>query len=301
MEIFISWSGRRSGAVARSLHKWLPKVVNAFHPWLSSSDIDKGSRWGVDVATKLEAAKAGIICLAPENLHSDWILFEAGALSKMLKDSYVCTLLVGVETSDVSFPLAQFQNTKAEKADILGLVHTLNGVLGEGALQEKHIEEAFEVWWPLLEKDLGSLPPATEKQAPKRPDRELIEEVLDLLRTQNRQPIDLSTRVSDMRVGAGPLGSYTNPNTQRVHTAIMGTLTNLDSSLVMDHVTFRSWIPVIDILAKFKDGRIFSLKLPSDIKVETIPWKIMEAFKVWPAREMTDQNEKSIDFGSESS
>jgi len=57
MDIFISWSGPRSGAVAEALKKWLPMIVNAFKPWLSSADIDKGARWSTDVAAKLQAAK----------------------------------------------------------------------------------------------------------------------------------------------------------------------------------------------------------------------------------------------------
>jgi hypothetical protein len=56
MNIFISWSGPRSGAVAEALKKWLPKIVNAFKPWLSSADIDKGTRWSSDIATRLQAA-----------------------------------------------------------------------------------------------------------------------------------------------------------------------------------------------------------------------------------------------------
>jgi hypothetical protein len=89
IDVFISWSGLRSGAVAEALRNWLPKVINALKPWLSTTDIDKGARWSTDVAVRLEVAKAGIICLTPSNLHSDWILFEAGALSKTLQNTFV--------------------------------------------------------------------------------------------------------------------------------------------------------------------------------------------------------------------
>jgi hypothetical protein len=186
MDVFISWSGERSRAAAEALRNWLPKIINELKPWLSSEDIDKGSRWNTDVASRLEGAKAGIICLTASNLHSDWILFEAGALSKTLQNTFVCPLLIGLDPSDVKPPLAQFQATRAKKDDILKLLKTLNGALGASALQEAHIDEAFDVWWPKLESQFSSLPAEAVKTSTHRPDRELLEEVLALVRNQSR-------------------------------------------------------------------------------------------------------------------
>ena len=63
MRIFVSWSGDRSKFVAEALHDWLPNVIQALDPWLSSEDIDKGTRWLSDIATQLNEVKVGIICL----------------------------------------------------------------------------------------------------------------------------------------------------------------------------------------------------------------------------------------------
>src|SRR5689334_3117480 len=158
MDVFISWSGERSRAAAEALRDWLPKIINAIKPWLSSADIDKGARWSTDVATRLEAATAGVICLTPNNLHADWIVFEAGALSKTLKSTFVCPLLIGLEPADVKGPLAQFQATRATKKELLQLLKTLNGAVGENALPDSHIDEAFEVWWPKLHDQFNKLP-----------------------------------------------------------------------------------------------------------------------------------------------
>src|ERR1035438_1143684 len=117
MDLFISWSGNRSKHAAEALCGWLPKVINALRPWLSS-DIEKGSRWSSDVASRLERAKLGIICLTPGNQHADWILFEAGALSKTVQNTYVCPLLFGLQPADVKGPLAQFQATRATKDEV---------------------------------------------------------------------------------------------------------------------------------------------------------------------------------------
>ncbi len=65
MEIFISWHGKRSHAAAEALRGWLPLIVNAFKPWLSSADIDKGARWRTELAARLGSVTAGIFCLTP--------------------------------------------------------------------------------------------------------------------------------------------------------------------------------------------------------------------------------------------
>jgi hypothetical protein len=129
MEVFISWSGEQSKSFAEALRNWLPKIINAVKPWLSSADIDKGARWSADVAAKLEASKIGVTCLTPSNMHSDWILFEAGALSKTIVNTHVCPVLIGLEPSDLHGPLAQFQATRANRDEIKNLLVTINAAL----------------------------------------------------------------------------------------------------------------------------------------------------------------------------
>jgi len=45
MNIFISWSGDRSRALALALSQWLHTVNHYLHPWMSDRDIKKGDRW----------------------------------------------------------------------------------------------------------------------------------------------------------------------------------------------------------------------------------------------------------------
>ena len=131
--VFISWSGERSRVVANFLHQWLPKIIQAAKPWLSSEDIDKGSRSQSEIARALAEIRVGIVCLSPENLTKPWIIFEAGALSKSIDDrTRICTYLIGgLGPEDVEPPLGTFQATKAEKEDTRKLLHTINAAVSD--------------------------------------------------------------------------------------------------------------------------------------------------------------------------
>jgi hypothetical protein len=59
MKVFISWSGERSRKVAEALQQWLPRVIQATEPWIST-EISKGSRWGPEISSRLEESRIGI-------------------------------------------------------------------------------------------------------------------------------------------------------------------------------------------------------------------------------------------------
>jgi hypothetical protein len=54
MNVFLSWSGAKSKAVAEILKKYLPSMINQVEPWLSSQQIDAGARWSAEIAKNLE-------------------------------------------------------------------------------------------------------------------------------------------------------------------------------------------------------------------------------------------------------
>ncbi len=186
MKVFISWSGSRSKEVAIALRKWLKNVIQTLEPWLSDDDIDKGTRWSTDIAHQLAETRVGIICLTAENLTAPWILFEAGALSKTLDQTYVCTYLIEIDPADVEGPLSQFQATRANKEDTKKLIRTINKARGDVALSDETIDGAFEKWWPDLEQSLNSLSKSNKTFAVKRDQRELVEELLELARGHSR-------------------------------------------------------------------------------------------------------------------
>jgi hypothetical protein len=100
MKVFIAWSGDRSLRVAQTLREWLPTVVQRVEPFMSERDIRTGARWRAEVANQLQDCQFGILCLTSDNLQSEWLHFEAGALSKIQEKGGVTSLLLGVTAAE---------------------------------------------------------------------------------------------------------------------------------------------------------------------------------------------------------
>jgi hypothetical protein len=197
MRVFVSWSGPTSKKAAQGLCDWLPNVIQTVQPFMSS-DIDKGARWATDLASQLEECDFGIVCLTPENLRSSWVLFEAGALSKAISSARVVPLLLGVEVSDVEYPLAQFQATRFERDDVHRMVKSIVQSMDPNhAVADDVIDHAFAAFWPALEEKLQPVVveasswesdgTAAALPLPQRDDRSVLEEILALLRSQARE------------------------------------------------------------------------------------------------------------------
>lgn len=156
-QVFLSWSGSQSQQMATALHYWLPNIIQAITPWMSSTDILAGARWQNEIAKKLDECIYGIICVTPQSLGSAWMLFEAGALSKKLHTSRVCPLLIGVDKSQLIGPLSQFQAVDADEQGLLALVHSLNDSIEGERLPDKILEQSFKKFFSDLDSDLGEV------------------------------------------------------------------------------------------------------------------------------------------------
>lgn len=191
MKVFISWSGDRSKETAKFLSSWIRQVIQAAETWISS-DIDKGIRWSDEVKNELEKSYVGIICLDKDNLQSEWILFEAGALSKT-KDAHVCTFLLDINPADVKQPLGQFQHTLFNKEDVRKLMFTINNKIsgvGEKSVPESDLNEIFELSYPKLEQRMNEI--KNQKQPGKsvqRTERDILEEILQIVRRSKSEVI----------------------------------------------------------------------------------------------------------------
>jgi hypothetical protein len=186
MRVFISWSGELSRELAEVVRDWLPSALQFVRPYFTPKDIEKGAKWASEIAVALSGSEVCIIILTRENLNSNWIMFEAGAISTALADnSRVCPIVFDLEPTDLQSPLSQFQVTKFLKDDIRKLFNTINSRAGDLKLADHTAANVFEKWWPDLERKLSEVlkghtaKPDAEKI---RDDRELLQEILLLVR-----------------------------------------------------------------------------------------------------------------------
>ena len=192
MKVFLSWSGEKSHKVAIIFRDWFPSVIQSLEPYVSSEDIDKGTRWSTDIAKELEDSSFGILCVTKENLTAPWLTFEAGALSKTMDKSFVSPFLFDIKRSEVDGPILQFQSTIFQEADVFKLVKTLNKACGDDQLTDIRLEKAFSVWWPTLKDELDKLKGSEQQNIPENTrvssnrNNEILEEILDLSRINQK-------------------------------------------------------------------------------------------------------------------
>jgi hypothetical protein len=192
MKVFLSWSGDISYKLAMIFRNWFPSVIQSIIPYVSSADIDKGTRWSMDIAKELEDSTFGILCVTKESINAPWLNFEAGALSKTVDKFFVSPFLFDIKRSEVDGPLLQFQSTIFEKEDIKKLVCSLNKACKEGQLTDERLDNTFNVWYPTLElelnkiKDAKSEEPSGEETLPSENNSAILEEILELTRMNQK-------------------------------------------------------------------------------------------------------------------
>lgn len=206
MKIFVSWSGKRSKAVAELMSDWLKCVIQASQPWISTRDIDRGAIWFSEISDKLKDVSVGVVCLTQENKNKPWILFETGALAKGLTTNRVCTFLVDLNPEDLQDPLGQFNHTTPDKSSVWALARTINDCLNEKALDERILEQVFETYWPQFNEkfQLALNENQPEEVVPPRSEQDMLGEILNHTR-------GLSNRVRSLE---SELNYRTNSNSR---------------------------------------------------------------------------------------
>jgi hypothetical protein len=170
-------------------------VLHYAEPWLSEADVAAGERWAQAIAKELEASNFGIICVTRENVASPWVLFESGALAKSMEGSRVVPLLLDLEFSDITGPLAQFQAKKVERAGVSEVIQSINQAAGQ-PVPESRARQLFDALWPEFEKQLANVPDRAPSAGHLRSQSEILEDLVTSVRSLDSRFRELEDFVS---------------------------------------------------------------------------------------------------------
>lgn len=190
MKVFISWSGDRSQQYAEAIHWWLRKVLQFTRPFFTPVDVDKGKRWNNEISKELGQSQFGIIAMTRDNLESPWIMFEAGAISKVVEEARVCPIVFGgIRVTDLVGPLADFQAIEFNRTRVRQLLTSINNAAPkEVTLTDRDLDEAFNMWWTELETRVEAISTTAQPPSgPRRTPEDLLEEVVSNTRAILRE------------------------------------------------------------------------------------------------------------------
>jgi hypothetical protein len=198
VKVFVSWSGNLSKAVAEAMEQWIGDVIQMSSVFLSSAGIEPGEGWGSRLNEELDSTNLGIIVLTRENKDKPWILFEAGALSKGLKQARVCPVYVDLAATDVKQPLSQFQGVAPDLAGMWKLAKLINDNSGQAKMEEPRLKRAFEPHFDNFAKRMAEALANNKPKdlPPKRSEYDMLAELVENTRAILRaQQAEIATTV----------------------------------------------------------------------------------------------------------
>lgn len=187
--MFIGYGGPKSRLVAHALREWLRCLSPDVEPWVSTLDLQPGGFWPIELASRLEQTRAGILCVTRDNTDSSWLNFEAGALSRSVESALVIPYAIDIDTAMIPTPIGHFQGVAANRRDTLRMVSRLFESLN---IEYDSTGGVAEIFWPLLHQFLIAV------NGLERPDADAME---PLLKTIEDTAVALrTTDLKDVRV-----------------------------------------------------------------------------------------------------
>ena len=159
MNIFLSWSGKRSLLVAQAFEEYLNMLFNGAHIYLSSS-MNKGVPWLAVLDENLKKADFAILCVTRENRAAPWLMYEAGVLSQTAGAKNVAPFLLDIDASELQSPVTRSQITVFEREDLEKLVLTINRLIPKNDSAKNENEERLKKHFHLI---YGGLEPRLQE------------------------------------------------------------------------------------------------------------------------------------------
>ena len=161
-------------------------MIQRLQVFTSERDIAAGTRWANVLDENLAKVTFGIVCVTEENIKAPWLNFEAGGMANAISRPRVTPVLIGLGTSDVTAPLSLLNMVTADRAGIWRLVQSLNEAEHDIALPVDILTSTFDAFWNRIEDAITAAKgmPTEQPSAGPRPIEEMVEEILNIVRSQ---------------------------------------------------------------------------------------------------------------------
>lgn len=161
-EVFISWSGEHSKAIASHLKMTLEGIFEneTFSAFMSEKDIESGSEWFNTIKAHLIDSRCAIIVLTKENISAPWILFESGAMAVNYEEKRVIPLLFDVNIEENS-PLSHYNHIRLSEDGFEKMIFDIKEFCNFNKMTAKQlstiIDKSYKEFYDCIEHDLGAL------------------------------------------------------------------------------------------------------------------------------------------------
>ena len=183
-KVFISWSGSYTKRIALVWQQLVTEMFDMVDVFVSSSSIQAGARPLDEIKQELDGTSIGIVVTTPDNQNAPWLNFEAGALSRAVKNSptRVMPSLVGFDSpSQVTSPLKQYQAKMLDKEGVESILQTIASV---AAVEWTRKQQSFERAWADYNQKFAEVINyhSEQTQSAKRTSEDMLDEVLSIVR-----------------------------------------------------------------------------------------------------------------------
>ncbi len=171
MNIFLSWSGNLSKAIASGFNEILPDVIQRVKPFFSPEKIGNGEVWFTSIVEALKASDLGIVFLTKDNFNEDWIIFEGGGIiAKGWLYVILCDFTIAEFNKSECFfkklNVTEFKNDHGMEDVFVSMKNRL----GLTDIKDETIRRTFKHNWPAIKDKIYSLIKLKFQPKPTAPD-----------------------------------------------------------------------------------------------------------------------------------
>lgn len=170
MQLFISWSGQPSRSYALAFREWIGDVFQSVQPFMSEVDIDAGEPWLSAIQDRLSESDFGVAFVTANNVSSQWMHYEAGAIAKTVGRSRLIPVLCDLDHVSLPSPMNLFQAKRLDRNGLFDVCKAVNIALGQTSLKPEVFNKAFNQWWPALELVIQNINPEISSEKPELQD-----------------------------------------------------------------------------------------------------------------------------------